>query len=395
MTHLAATRERTEQAIDIRLGLRSVLRLLGEHERLPDLLREAEVLADRLGDRRRLAWATYGLANFYLHAGQHERAIEAGQRVAAAAAALGDTQLEVVGHIGVALPRLCLGEYRRAANEFLQSVAPLNKDQLGERPVESTGSDGIISLANVAWCLAELGDFEKGRVYEEQAIRLAEEGDQPYALLVALDRSGLLALRQGDTARLIPRLEHAVDLVSIHDLPWFDMQTHARLGAAYLQAGRIDDALPLLDRAIQLMNAGQLDCEQASFVTFVAEGHLRSGRLDAAADMADRAFTMASNRHERGNAAWALRLRAEIAAHRAPSNGQEAAAQYQGALAVAQELQMRPLQAHCHLGLGRLYRGIGRLEEARTELGIAVEMFRDMGMARSLPEAESELASLT
>jgi hypothetical protein len=104
---------------------------------------------------------------------------------------------------------------------------------------------------------------------------------------------------------------------------------------------------------------------------------------------------MASNRHERGNAAWALRLRAEIAAHRAPSNGQKAAAQYQGALAVAQELEMRPLQAHCHLGLARLYRGIGRLEEARPELGIAVEMLRDMGMARWLPEAESELASLT
>src|SRR5688500_6122003 len=111
--------------------------------------------------------------------------------------------------------------------------------------------------------------------------------------------------------------------------------------------------------------------------------------------MVSRAFTMASNRHERGYATWALRLRSAIPAIRAAHNGQEGGAQYQCAVAVAQELEMRPLQAHCHLGLGKLYCRIGRLEEARTELGIAVEMFRDMGMARWLPEAESELASLT
>ena len=73
LTHVAATRERTEQGIDIRLGLRSALRLLGEHGRIPELLQEAQSLADSLGDRRRLAFATYGLSNFYFHNGQHWR----------------------------------------------------------------------------------------------------------------------------------------------------------------------------------------------------------------------------------------------------------------------------------------------------------------------------------
>ena len=53
---------------------------------------------------------------------------------------------------------------------------------------------------------------------------------------------------------------------------------------------------------------------------------------------------------------------------------------------------MRPLQAHCHLGLGKLYRRIGRLDEARAELATAVAMLREMGMAFWLPEAEAELA---
>ena len=53
---------------------------------------------------------------------------------------------------------------------------------------------------------------------------------------------------------------------------------------------------------------------------------------------------------------------------------------------------MRPLQAHCQLGLGKLYRRIGRLDEARTRLATGVAMLREMGMAFWLPEAEGELA---
>ena len=392
LKHVPATRERTEQAIDIRLGLRSALRLLGEHGQIPDLLREAEVLAEGLGDQRRLAWATYFLSNFYFHDGQHERAIEACRRVAAAANALNDPQLKVVGCVGVALPRACLGQYRQAANGFLRSVATLSTEQLGERPAESTGSDGIISLANVAWCLAELGAFDEGKVYEEQAIRLAEDAGHAYALLVVLDRSSMLALRQGDTSRLIPRLERAVDLVHTQDLPNLAAQTQARLGAAYMQAGRLEDALPLLERTAQLVNAGQAGAERVFFVASVAEGYLRRGHLDAASDMTNRALTMARERRERGNEAWVLRLLAEIAAHRDPPDSQAAATRYQDALALAEELEMRPLQAHCHLGLGKLYRRVGRLAEARAELSAAIAMLRDMGMTCWLPESEAELA---
>jgi predicted RNA polymerase sigma factor len=61
-------------------------------------------------------------------------------------------------------------------------------------------------------------------------------------------------------------------------------------------------------------------------------------------------------------------------------------------LTLAEELEMRPLVAHCHLGLGKLYRRVGRNDEARAELSTAVAMLREMGMAFWLPEAEAELA---
>src|SRR5688500_3312469 len=62
------------------------------------------------------------------------------------------------------------------------------------------------------------------------------------------------------------------------------------------------------------------------------------------------------------------------------------------ALAIAEELQMRPLHAHCHLSLGTLYRRTGRPDEARAELVTASAMLRDKGMTYWLPETEAELA---
>jgi hypothetical protein len=62
---------------------------------------------------------------------------------------------------------------------------------------------------------------------------------------------------------------------------------------------------------------------------------------------------------------------------------------------LAERLGMRPLQAHCHLGLGTLYRQTDRHDEARAELSTAVEMLHDMEMALWLPEAEAELAGLS
>jgi len=64
---------------------------------------------------------------------------------------------------------------------------------------------------------------------------------------------------------------------------------------------------------------------------------------------------------------------------------------YHQALALADELGMRPLLAHCHFGLGILYNRIGRPEQARTELAAAIELYRAMEMTFWLDCAEMAL----
>jgi Flp pilus assembly protein TadD len=55
---------------------------------------------------------------------------------------------------------------------------------------------------------------------------------------------------------------------------------------------------------------------------------------------------------------------------------------------------MRPLQAHCHRGLGMLYGKLGQQEQARRELSTAIEMYRTMAMTFWVPQAEAALAQM-
>jgi tetratricopeptide (TPR) repeat protein len=111
-----------------------------------------------------------------------------------------------------------------------------------------------------------------------------------------------------------------------------------------------------------------------------------------AVQLAGRALDLARAHKERGHEAWALRLLGEIAAHQDPPAATQAEAHYHQALALADELGMRPLQAHCHLGLGTLHAKLGRQEPARSELSAAIELYRSMKMTFWLPQAEAALA---
>jgi hypothetical protein len=64
----------------------------------------------------------------------------------------------------------------------------------------------------------------------------------------------------------------------------------------------------------------------------------------------------------------------------------------QQALSLADELGMRPLQAHCHRALGTLYSHTRQVVAARAELSTAIDLYRSMHMTFWLPAAEAALA---
>src|SRR5262249_49841357 len=126
----------------------------------------------------------------------------------------------------------------------------------------------------------------------------------------------------------------------------------------------------------------------------LGEAQMLGGCLEEAYTLAGRALALARTHQERGNEAYAWRLLGAIAARGNLSERSQAEVQYLQALALAEELGMRPLIAHCQLGLGTLYCQMGRLEKARATLSTAIALYGAMDMTFWLPQAEAALAQV-
>src|SRR5262249_7837924 len=142
----------------------------------------------------------------------------------------------------------------------------------------------------------------------------------------------------------------------------------ARVGYAYALAGRLPEALTLLEQAVGQHATMRGGTPQPTVVVWLGEAYLHASRLDEASTQAQIALASARAHQERGYEAYAMRLLGEVAAQREPPESAQAEAHYRQALALADELGMRPLQAHCHRGLGMLYATIGQQEQACAEL---------------------------
>jgi len=203
---------------------------------------------------------------------------------------------------------------------------------------------------------------------------------------------GMLSLRQGDLPRALLLLERAVGICHEVDLPAYFPWMAAALGVAYALGGRVADAVSLLTQGIEQATAMEMGGFQALCTLSLGEVQMLAGRLEEAHALAERALALTRERQERGNQAYALHLLGDIAVRRDPPEAEQAEASYRQALALADELGMRPLQAHCHRGLGTLYGRVGRAPQARTSLSTAIALYRAMAMTFWLPQAEMALA---
>jgi tetratricopeptide (TPR) repeat protein len=274
-----------------------------------------------------------------------------------------------------------------------RNVESLAGDLIHER-FGTVGVRAVLSRAWLARCLAELGAFPEGIAHAEEAVRVAGAFGRSNALIYAYLGVGCLSLRKGDLSRTIPVLERCLDLCRGFNMLFWFRETASSLGCAYAFAGRVAEALPLLEQAEQVGAAMGTTGGQALRVGYVSEVYLLAGRMQEAVQLAGRALDLSRAHKERGHEAWALRLLGEIAAHQAPPEIEPAEHHYQQALALAEELGMRPLVAHCHHGLGTLYAVTGQREQARTALSTAIEMYRGMDMSFWLPQTEAALAQV-
>jgi class 3 adenylate cyclase/tetratricopeptide (TPR) repeat protein len=389
LTHLPETRETLEEAIDVRVDLRNSLVALGELRRMADCLQEAEALATTLGDQRRLGRVATFMANCLWHLADHEGAVQAGRRALAIATALANGPLRAEASFRLGQAYHPLGEYGQAIELLRASLESLP----GELKYERLGGSGLLSVFARTWlarCLAEVGEFEEGIARGKEAVEIARSVDHPYTLVHADFGVGLVHLRRGDLDEARAVLEHGLGVCRAADLPWPLPVVAAQLGLAYALSGRIAEALPLLSQVAERTASMKTGWGNSPWVAWLGEAYLAAGHLGDAERLAGRSLEVSRERRERGQHSWALWLLAEIATRRDPPRAQEARDRYRDALELGRQLGMRPLVAHCHLGVARLSRRTGEQAKAEKHLAAATTMYREMGMPFWLAKAQAE-----
>jgi tetratricopeptide (TPR) repeat protein len=352
-------------------------------------LGEAEVLARALDDGARLGRVLAQMAFLLVLTGPLDGALAAGQQALALAAALGNSSLQTAASHRLGQVYLNLGDFGRAAELLRRNVEAADGESGTPR-----ADIRIQSQAWLALTLSHLGAFAEGRCHGEEALRLATREGRGITPIIAHSYLGELCLAQGDLEHAIRVLEQGLALCRASGSQTNVRVIAASLGYAYALHGRLAEGHALLEEANSLnIRTGAL-ARHARRVTWLSEVCRLAGRYDEAWQHARQALDLARQCKERGNEALALHQLGVVHAHADPPDVVQAKSYCQQALALAEELGMRPLVAHCHLGLGTLYTKTGQWEQARAELSAAIELYRGMEMQFWLPQAEATLAQV-
>jgi class 3 adenylate cyclase/tetratricopeptide (TPR) repeat protein len=381
-----------EQSFEIRLELRPVLNQLGEVQRVLDRLREAEALAERLNDDRRRGRAGAFVTMALNDLGELDDALVTGTRALAIAGRLGDVRLRILATSCLVEGHYYRGEYERVVELATGNLAALPADWASEY-FGLAVPPSVLDRSYLAMSLAQLGRFIEASTHEAEAIRLAEPTQHAHTVGWAHLAAGTLRLLKGDWPNARTLIEHWIAVVRPRNVV---LQLPTAVASSAWALARLGEASEALDR----LREGERLLERQAARGFIAyrgwdyhslgRAALRLGRLDEAQRLADRAVESSPGQH--GFAAHARHLLGDIATHPDQFDAKSGGAHYREALALAEQRGMRPLVAHCHLGLGKLYRRAGNRQQAQEHLATATTMYREMGMDFWLEKAETACA---
>jgi class 3 adenylate cyclase/tetratricopeptide (TPR) repeat protein len=384
LRHLPVSKESLEQAFDIYRELSNSYHPLAHIEKRREALAEMEQVALALGDERRVARARTALAQYtWLMGKSLSEAAELGENALGTAEASRDTRLLIVVNHHLGGIYLSLGAYERAERVLRHNLRLLDGD-LGRERLGMAGFPAVLSRSWLVWTLAERGSFEEAEEIGQTALVLADALENSYSWVQAGFGVARALIWRGEFRRAVELCERALAKAVQGGIALFAPLLKQLLGWSYVSLGRVNEGLQMVAEP-NLMSAVPLT--QAQYLITLGTCLFHADSPDDALGAAQKGLNLARERGARGEEAQARHLLADI---KSSTSVSDAEADYREALSSAVELGMRPLTAHCHLGLGKLYRRTEKRDQAQEHLTTATTMYREMGMRFWLEQAEAK-----
>jgi len=391
---LPQTQATLEQSFEIHFELRSVLYGLGEGRRMLEHLRRAEALAERLNDDRRRGRVCAFMASVHTQLGELDDALVAGSQALEIARRIEDLKLRILTTDFLAYAHYLRGEYERVVELATDNIAVLPAEWVYEK-FGISAPPSIWDRSYLAMSLAQLGKFAEAAQHETAAIRLAEPTHHAFTIGAAHYSAGTVHALKGDWAKARSRIERWIAVLRNANVVVTLSAAVTSSAWVLAQLGEDNDALIRLregELLIESQAAKGLIAPNSWAYHALGRACLSLGRLEQARRLGDCA--LASSPHHPGYSAHALHLLGDIATHSDKFDAQTAEIHYRNSLALAEPRGMRPIVAHCHLGLGKLYRRTGKRGQAEEHLTTATKMYGEMDMGFWLEKAEVEKGEL-
>ena len=211
LTHVPLNRAIRELGVDLRLELRPSLLTLGEQKRIVEHLSQAESLAEELGDKWRIGRVLADMGAYFSREGEHERAVNVGERALAIATEMGDFAFQFIAQDRLGRAYYSLGDFRRNIDLCKRSMSLLEGKPIGERFGMATVAS-VVTRIRLALSLAELGDVANGIAQGEEVVRLAETIGQPFSLVGAYLMLSHIYVVKGELEKATLLAERSLDI---------------------------------------------------------------------------------------------------------------------------------------------------------------------------------------
>jgi class 3 adenylate cyclase/tetratricopeptide (TPR) repeat protein len=388
--HLSQSPANIRRRIDAMLDLHAPLFAGGQFRQLISIMEEAEALARELNDPARLGRALNWLGSYRYVQAQYADYRDYARQALAISEGAGDAEVRLIATSQLGFASHALGDYAAAIAHF-EWVVTGPDAELAKRRFGAHASPYVTSSAWLTWSYAVVGGFPQAFAHAHRCMGAAGS-TSPVVQAMAHIFTSFAFVYRGDFDRACSDAEAAMRLCETHGVLTWLSASYAAVGSALSHSGRASDGLPYLERAVNVHEATGYKLYLTLMYRLWAEGLLLGGEPGPATEKAEHALSLARAFGERGEEAQTLLLLADIATRRGEMN--EATKLYTSTSTFAAELGMRPLVAHCALGVGRLYRCAGKREPATEHLTTATGMYRDMGMTYWLEKAEAEMRQL-
>jgi class 3 adenylate cyclase/tetratricopeptide (TPR) repeat protein len=370
--------ERATLAIDLRIDLRHALTPLGRVQQTLDYLNAAEQIATGLDDGARLGRIHSFTANCLVLQARYAEALATGEQALRLAG--GDQRLQLATTMYMARARQARGEFRQAIELFEQILT-----MLAGKPSDDFHGLPVLPAAfirsSIAICLAVVGEFESAEAYAAESARRADPVGQPDSIMWAYWSIGTVALNKGDTGAAVLVFDRLLDVCTTHDLDAYASRIMAGLGRTMARLGQVREGLALLEKAVALDEIAEPQITRSLTLIAYVEALVLAGEFDKALETVIDLVRRTRSLGERGAEAHACWLAAAIHASQAADLA-AGEAMIEAATSIANELELLPLLAHCHLTRADLQHRAGLQTEAETSRDRGEKLLAQVGVKR-------------